>query len=79
MDYGRVLNGIPIFCDNTSAIAISDNPIQHSKIKHIDIRHHCIKKHVEMGIVKLICVPIEKQLADIFTKPLIHFSEMRLN
>ncbi|XP_017228583.1 uncharacterized protein LOC108203891 [Daucus carota subsp. sativus] len=70
MDYGRVLNGIPIFCDNTSATAISDNPIQHSRAKHIDVRHHFIREHIEKGIVKLIYVPTEKQLADIFTKPL---------
>ena len=70
MDYGLVLNGIPIFCDNTSVIAISDNPVQHSRTKHIDVRHHFIREHVERGTVKLIYVPTEKQLADIFTKPL---------
>ncbi|KAK1366493.1 hypothetical protein POM88_042054 [Heracleum sosnowskyi] len=70
LDYGLVLNNIPIYCDNTSAIAISDNPVQHSRTKHIDIRHHFIREHVERGTVKLIYVPTEKQLADIFTKPL---------
>ncbi|KAK1396495.1 hypothetical protein POM88_006358 [Heracleum sosnowskyi] len=70
LDYGLVLNNIPIFCDNTSVIAISDNPVQHSRTKHIDIRHHFIREHVERGTVKLIYVPTEKQLADIFTKPL---------
>ena len=39
-DYGLLLNKIPIFCDNTSAIAISNNPVQHSRTKHIDIRYH---------------------------------------
>ena len=70
MDYGLVLRDIPIYCDNTSAIAISDNPVQHSRTKHIDIRHHFIREHVEQGTVKLIYVPTDKQLADIFTKPL---------
>ncbi|KAK1365049.1 hypothetical protein POM88_040610 [Heracleum sosnowskyi] len=37
-DYGLLLTKIPIFCDNTSAIAISNNPVQHSRTKHIDIR-----------------------------------------
>ena len=37
-DYGLNLEHIPIFCDNTSAIAISNNPVQHSRTKHIDIR-----------------------------------------
>ena len=75
MDYGFVLNGIPIFCDNTSAIAIFDNPVQHSKTKHIKIRHHFIREHVERGTVKLIYVPTEMQLADIFTKPLEQIGE----
>ena len=70
MNYGLVLNGIPIFYDNTSAMAISDNPVQQSRVKHIDVRHHFIWELVEKGIVKLIYVPTEKELADIFTKPL---------
>ena len=54
MDYGVVLNAIPIFCDNTSAIAISENHVQHSRTKNIDVRHHFIREHVERGTVKLI-------------------------
>ncbi|GJT85507.1 retrovirus-related pol polyprotein from transposon TNT 1-94 [Tanacetum coccineum] len=53
-----------------SAIAISCNPVQHSKTKHIDIRYHFIKEHVEKGIVELYFVEIEYQLADLFTKAL---------
>ena len=41
-DYGLLLNKIPIFCDNTSVIAISNNPIQHSRTKHIDIMYYFI-------------------------------------
>ena len=70
MDYGLALTNIPILCDNTSAIAISGNPVQHSKTKHIDIRHHFIREHVERGTIKLHYVPTDKQLADIFTNPL---------
>ena len=69
-DYGFKLEKIPIFCDNTSAIAITQNPVQHSRTKHIDIRYHFIREHVMNGIVELHFVPSEKQLADIFTKPL---------
>ena len=61
-------NKIPILCDNTSAIAISNNPVQHSRTKHIDIRYHFIRDHVMNGNVELHFVPTEKQLADIFTK-----------
>ena len=73
-DYGFLLNKISIFCDNTSAIAISNNPVQHSKTKHIDIRYHFIREHVMNGTVELHFVPTEQQLADIFTKPLDEFT-----
>ena len=70
IDYGLKVNKIPIFCDNTSAIDITKNPIQHSRTKHIDIKYHFIREHVMNGTVELYFVPSEKQLADIFTKPL---------
>ncbi|GJY55415.1 retrovirus-related pol polyprotein from transposon TNT 1-94 [Tanacetum coccineum] len=53
-----------------SAIAISCNLVQHSKTKHIDIRYHFIKEHVEKGNVELYFVKTEYQLADLFTKAL---------
>nr|GEZ92704.1 copia protein [Tanacetum cinerariifolium]GFA66156.1 copia protein [Tanacetum cinerariifolium]GFA85361.1 copia protein [Tanacetum cinerariifolium]GFC62530.1 copia protein [Tanacetum cinerariifolium] len=46
-DYGFHFNKIPIYCDSKSAIAISCNPIQHSRTKHITVRYHFIKEHVE--------------------------------
>ncbi|KAL8104692.1 hypothetical protein AgCh_028773 [Apium graveolens] len=70
MNYGLVLQKIPIMCDNTSAIFIVVNPINHSRIKHIDVRYHFIREHAVFGTIELIYVPAEKQLADIFTKPL---------
>ncbi|GJZ14432.1 retrovirus-related pol polyprotein from transposon TNT 1-94 [Tanacetum coccineum] len=54
-----------------SAIAISCNPVQHSKTKHIDIRYHFIKEHVEKGTVEIYFVGTEYQLADLFTKALL--------
>ena len=68
--YGFKLEKIPIFCDNTSVIAITQNLVQHSRTKHIDIRYHFIREHVMNGNVELHFFPSEKQLADIFTKPL---------
>ncbi|GJS62211.1 hypothetical protein Tco_0656995, partial [Tanacetum coccineum] len=57
-------------CCAQSAIAISCNPVQHSKTKHIDIRYHFIKEHVEKGTVEIYFVGTEYQLADLFTKAL---------
>ncbi|KAJ9553412.1 hypothetical protein OSB04_017457 [Centaurea solstitialis] len=76
LDYGFQLSKIPIYCDNTSAIAIANNPVLHSKTKHIEIRYHFIRDHVMNGDVELHFVPTEYQLADLFTKPL---DEKRFN
>jgi len=39
----------PFYCDNTSAINLTKNQVQHSKTKHIEIRHHFIRDHVSNG------------------------------
>ncbi|KAL2347419.1 hypothetical protein Fmac_001419 [Flemingia macrophylla] len=69
-DFGLKLKKIPLMCDNTSAIKITKNPIMHSRTKHIEIRHHFIRDHVEKGDCEVEFVKSEDQLADIFTKPL---------
>nr|GEU41708.1 hypothetical protein [Tanacetum cinerariifolium] len=69
-DYGYDFDKIPIYCDSKSAIAISCNPVQHSRTKHIAIRYHFIKEHVEKGTIELYFVKTDYQLADIFTKAL---------
>ncbi|GKF82981.1 retrovirus-related pol polyprotein from transposon TNT 1-94, partial [Tanacetum coccineum] len=43
-DYGFKYNKIPLYCDSQSAIAISCNPVQHSRTKHIHTRYHFIKE-----------------------------------
>ncbi|GKA36630.1 hypothetical protein Tco_0723195 [Tanacetum coccineum] len=48
-DYGFNYNKIPLYCDSQSAIAISCNPVQHSRTKHIHTRYHFIKEQVENG------------------------------
>nr|GFA71147.1 retrovirus-related Pol polyprotein from transposon TNT 1-94 [Tanacetum cinerariifolium] len=69
-DYGFHFNKILIYCDSKSAIAISCNPVQHSRIKHIVVRYHFIKEHVEKGTIELYFVKTDYLLADIFTKAL---------
>ncbi|GJS36893.1 retrovirus-related pol polyprotein from transposon TNT 1-94 [Tanacetum coccineum] len=69
-DYGFGFNKIPMYCDNKSAIALCCNNVQHSRSKHIDIRFHFIKEHVENGVIELYFVNTEYQLADIFSKAL---------
>ncbi|KAJ9542807.1 hypothetical protein OSB04_029313 [Centaurea solstitialis] len=76
LDYGYKLKRVPIYCDSESAIAITSNPVQHSKTKHIDIRYHFIKDNVEKGNIEMFFVQTDYQLADLFTKPL---DEKRFN
>ncbi|GJX77939.1 hypothetical protein Tco_0324750 [Tanacetum coccineum] len=70
-DYGFHFNKIPIYCDSESAIAISCNPVQHSRTKYIVVRYHFIKEHVEKGTIELYLVKTDYQLADLFTKALL--------
>jgi hypothetical protein len=70
LNYGVVLEKVPLLCDNERAIKIANNPVQHSRTKHIDIRHHFLRDHVAKGDIILEGVRSENQLADIFTKPL---------
>nr|GEW38747.1 copia protein [Tanacetum cinerariifolium] len=68
--YGFNFTKIPIYYDSKSAIAISCNPVQHSRTKHIAVCYHFIKEHVEKGTIELYFVKTDYQLADIFTKAL---------
>ena len=69
-DYEISQDTMVVYCDNSSAIGISKNPVQHSKTKHIEIRYHFISDLVERKIVCLEYIPTECQNANIFTKPL---------
>ena len=59
-----------IFYDNQSCIKLSENPVFHDKSKHIEIKYQYIQDMVEKGVVKLQYVAIDKQTADVLTKPL---------
>ena len=69
-DYGITQDTMCVFCDNTSAINLSKNPVQHSKSKHIEIQYHFIRDLVEDKIVCLEFINTDSQKADIFIKPL---------
>ena len=45
-DFDLIFNITPIMCDNTSAINLSKNPVNHSRTKHIEIQHHFLRDHV---------------------------------
>jgi hypothetical protein len=64
------LSKVPLLCDNESAIHMADNPVEHSRTKHIDIRYHFLRDHQQKGDIEIVYVNTKNQLADIFTKPL---------
>ncbi|KAL0300303.1 UNVERIFIED_CONTAM: Retrovirus-related Pol polyprotein from transposon RE2 [Sesamum angustifolium] len=69
-----------IYCDNKSAIAITKNPVQHSRTKHIGIKYHSLREATTRGEIELKYCSTEEQLADIFTKalPRNKFEELRM-
>jgi hypothetical protein len=69
-DFGYNLSKVPLLCDNESAIRLADNSVEHSRTKHIDIRHHFLRDHQQKGDIEVYHISTENQLADIFTKPL---------
>ncbi|GJT71874.1 copia protein [Tanacetum coccineum] len=70
IDYDVRLDDIPIMCDNKGAIDLSKNPVQHSRTKHIEIRHHFLRDNVQKGHISIEKVPSADNIADILTKPL---------
>nr|GEV04720.1 hypothetical protein [Tanacetum cinerariifolium] len=53
MDYGFFYDKVPIYYDSKSAITISCNPVHHTRTKHIDVKYHFVKDHVEKGTIEL--------------------------
>jgi len=67
LEYPQVAATI-IHADNQGCIALAHNPVNHSRAKHIDIKHHFIRERVERGEVELKYISTKDMLADIFTK-----------
>ncbi|GKA79257.1 retrovirus-related pol polyprotein from transposon TNT 1-94 [Tanacetum coccineum] len=70
IDYDVRLDDVPIMCDNKGAIDLSKNPVQHSRTKHIEIRHHFLRDNVHKGHILIEKVSSIDNIADILTKPL---------
>ncbi|PKU60059.1 Retrovirus-related Pol polyprotein from transposon TNT 1-94 [Dendrobium catenatum] len=72
-----------IYCDNTSAIALANNPVFHARTKHIEIDHRFVRDHVQQGTIRILPISTKDQLADILTKPLstprFHALRLKLN
>jgi hypothetical protein len=77
-DYGVTYKRVPLMCDSSSAICLAQNPVFHERAKHIKVRHHFLRDHVQKGDIEMKYIDTERQLTDIFTKPLdvTHFTSL---
>nr|GEY20534.1 copia protein [Tanacetum cinerariifolium] len=70
IDYDVQPNDILIMCDNKGAINLSENPAQHSRTKHIEIRQHFLRDNVQKGHISIKKVSSVDNIVDVLTKPL---------
>ena len=69
-NFGGQRNPIQIFCDNTSALDLATTTGYSARTKHIDVRHHFLREHIESGRINLVHISTDEMLADVLTKPL---------
>jgi histone deacetylase 1/2 len=68
-----------IYCDNVSAVYMSENPVHHRRTKHVELDIHFVREKVALGQFKVLHIPTRQQFADIMTKglPTPLFNEFR--
>ncbi|KAF6161689.1 hypothetical protein GIB67_029133 [Kingdonia uniflora] len=62
------MKAMDLHCDNKESIMIAHNPIQHDRMKHVEVDRFFIKKNIDKGCISFLFVKSEDQLADILTK-----------
>jgi len=68
MDCKLASTTITLFSDSQGAIALANNPISFKRNKHIDVKFHFIREHVQKGVLRLRYVGTQQMIADILTK-----------
>jgi hypothetical protein len=69
-DFGVIFERVLLMCNNTSAISFAKNPVFHKRMRHLERRYHFLRDHVEKEDIEIRYIDTERQLTDIFTKPL---------
>jgi hypothetical protein len=68
-----------VYCDNVSAVYLSENSVHHGRTKHVELDVHFVREKVAVGAIRVVHVPTQQQLADIMTKglPAAQFEDFR--
>jgi hypothetical protein len=61
---------LPLYEDNQAAIRLADNPVDHQRTKHIDVRYHFTREAIIEGQITVQYHPTERMIADMLTKSL---------
>jgi hypothetical protein len=69
-DFEVIFERVPLMCDNTSVISVAKNLVFYKRMRHLERRQHFLRDHVEKGDIEMRYIDTERQLADIFIKPL---------
>jgi hypothetical protein len=69
-DYRVTYKRVLLMCDSSSAIRLAKNPVFYGRVKHIKVRHHFLRDHIEKGDIEMKYIETERRLVDILTKPL---------
>jgi hypothetical protein len=59
-DYGVTYKSVPLMCDSSSAICLSQNPVFHERAKRIKVRHHFLRDHIEKGDIEMKYIDTER-------------------
>ena len=69
-ELGIEQGGVGFHCDSQSTIYLAKNQVYHARTKHIEVHYHYVREKVLLGLIDLVYVSTEDQVADIFMKAL---------
>jgi hypothetical protein len=77
--FDQVLDSTVIYCDNERCVKLSENPVLHDRLKHIEIKYYFLRDKVKRGEVVLQYISIDEKTTYIFMNPLskIKFAYLR--
>jgi hypothetical protein len=60
-DYGEIYKSVPFMCDNSNVICLAQNPVFLGRMKHIKVRHHFLRDHIEKGDIEMKYIERERE------------------